>query len=77
MEKNKLSVSKTDQEGTCTQCGSPNFPWEGKEQVSELFHIRIGTTQSRQGVTLCRQCLTDLIMRSIAALRDVESNTQK
>ena len=75
MEKNKLSVSKTDQEGTCTQCGSPNFPWEGKAQVSELFHISVGTTQSRQGVTLCRQCLTDLMMRSIAALRGAESNT--
>lgn len=77
MEKNKLTVSKTDQECTCTQCGRPNFPWEGKEQVPELFRISIGTTQSRQGVTLCRQCLTDLMMRSIAALRDVESNAQK
>ena len=77
MEKNKLTVQKTDREGTCTHCGSPNFPWEGKNQVPELFHIAIGTTQSRQGITLCRQCLTDMMMRSIAALRDAESNAPK
>lgn len=69
--RNELTVSKTDQECTCTHCGRPNFTWEGKEQVSELFQIAIGTTQSRQGITLCRQCLTDMMMRSIAALRGV------
>ena len=70
MEKRKLTVERRKDEGTCTQCGRPNFPWEGKEQVSELFRIAIGVTSSKQEVILCRQCLTDLMMRSIAALRD-------
>ena len=74
MNENHVEVRRRKEEGTCTHCTKPNFPWEGKESVSELFEVNIGSqrSSSRQQVFLCRHCLTDLMMQSIAALRSVE-----
>lgn len=64
----ELEVLKLADEGTCTHCGRPNFMWEGKEVVSELFEARLGSGMSRQQVILCRNCLEELIRKSTIVL---------